>query len=219
MNCIVRSGKIYAFALMAVILTGLGAAGCFGPKPTAFNGQPVLAQNDPVQTAPATAQPVHIQVDNGDFTLTPQADYRVEARVVSKRNYSTGWAGQLVPVDLALAWGKLIEPECIRKITYSQNQRWYYFRYSRDTPVDGRYIAAHSSNHHLIPGTSNILKAIRKVKTGQLIVLEGCLVNIHGVKDARDFWWNSSLSRTDTGAGACELLYVTKVQLDQYFYQ
>jgi hypothetical protein len=48
------------------------------------------------------------------------------------------------------------------------------------------------------------------VKPGQIISLQGQLILAEGY----DGWrWQSSLSREDTGARACELVYVTSISI------
>jgi len=46
---------------------------------------------------------------------------------------------------------------------------------------------------------------ISRAKQGQIVEITGALIRV----DAADNWhWQSSLSRDDTGAHACELVYV-----------
>jgi hypothetical protein len=61
---------------------------------------------------------------------------------------------------------------------------------------------------HLIPASDAVRRSIDRVRPGELVHLEGFLV------DARrpDGWhWNTSLTREDTGFGACELVYVEEI--------
>lgn len=58
---------------------------------------------------------------------------------------------------------------------------------------------------HLIAAADGVRRANKRVRPGQIIHLEGFLV------DARrsDGWhWNTSMTRNDTGDGNCELVYV-----------
>jgi hypothetical protein len=47
------------------------------------------------------------------------------------------------------------------------------------------------------------------VGVNDLVELEGYLVYVKG----DNFTWNSSLTRNDTGDGACEVLYVEKISV------
>lgn len=55
----------------------------------------------------------------------------------------------------------------------------------------------------MIPGNSEVEKQLRRVREGDVIKFRGYLVRV----EASDGWnWTSSLTRDDTGAGACELI-------------
>ena len=133
--------------------------------------------------------------------------------IASRKSYSGGWNGELSPFDLALAWGRLAEPNCDRYITYSQSGRWYFYRYSGESPVGGDYIASHSANNHIIPATENIRKAIGITRKKQRIILQGYLVNVDGTYKNATVWWRTSQSRSDTGDGSCEVFYVKRVTM------
>jgi hypothetical protein len=61
---------------------------------------------------------------------------------------------------------------------------------------------------HLIPATGAVEKKIRSLRAGQVVSLKGYLVE---VKNDDGFTWRSSLTREDTGAGACELIWVEEL--------
>ena len=57
---------------------------------------------------------------------------------------------------------------------------------------------------------SMISKIIKNVRTGHVVALEGYLVKV----DSQDgWWWRSSLTRNDTGNGACEVVWVNEVEI------
>lgn len=61
---------------------------------------------------------------------------------------------------------------------------------------------------HMIPGNDRIAQALAGVRKGERVRIDGWLVEAN----ARDGWrWRSSTSRTDTGGGACEVVYVCGV--------
>ncbi|GAI42748.1 unnamed protein product, partial [marine sediment metagenome] len=100
---------------------------------------------DPVQTS-TNAPPFTLKAGGYDWTITPQAAYTIHAEVKSVKTYSGGWNSILSPVDLALAWQGLTKAETKDYITYSQRNRWYYYRYSSQSPYDMSYIIRHSAN-------------------------------------------------------------------------
>jgi hypothetical protein len=62
---------------------------------------------------------------------------------------------------------------------------------------------------HIIPATPAIAKQCKSLRAGSLVHLRGDLVEATGPGIGR---WRSSLSRTDTGNGACELFYVDEIE-------
>jgi len=64
------------------------------------------------------------------------------------------------------------------------------------------------SNMHIIPANPEIAKAIKKVKRGDLVRMQGELVEVRD----KDLVWKSSLTPTDTGDGACEVFRVSSIK-------
>ncbi len=140
------------------------------------------------------------------YQIIAKAKYKIEAVVVSKKNYNYGTESKFSPVDLALAWGELGKKDIRENIKFSQSNRWYFFEY-KEFPLGTEYISSHSSNHHIVPANKNLRKVVKKIKKGDIVSLEGYLISIKG----NNYEWNSSMTRNDTGNGACELLYVEKI--------
>ena len=208
----------FAFYLVCIILIST-SAGCSKPVPTDVASGEIDTSSEPEQIPVQNNEQVIINFKNGKFSLKPVAEYSINAEVVSKKSYSYGWQAELAPIDLALTWGKLTEPESEKYVTFSQSDRWYYFEYKNDSPLNESYIVTHSSNNHIIPANENIRLAIKSIKKKDKVILKGFLVNAQGKYDNMDFWWNSSLRRNDTGDSSCEVFYVTKVKKDGYVYE
>jgi len=148
------------------------------------------------------------------FEITPLAHYEISAKVLSKKKYKDkkNYPSSISPIDFALAWQKLSDEAILDKMTISQRNRWYFYKYKEKLPLDQTYIQSHSSNHHLIPKDEIIKKALFKIKKGQLIKLKGRLVSVSD-KGHKQNPWKSSLSRADTGDGACEIMFVESVEV------
>lgn len=139
------------------------------------------------------------------------ADYTISAVVKSKRYYFFDAASEVSPMDLALTWGKLDSEELDKHISYSQSSRWYYYRYDCDSNIDGDYIKRNSSNVHIIPKDSKILMKLIQTHKEDYITLKGYLVVVH----FPEYNWKSSLSRNDSGNGACEIMYVEEIIINK----
>ncbi len=163
----------------------------------------VLIPTAPVQTdCPHDALP-----DCHGFTLTRLADYRIQGRLLSARRYSDDQSA-LAPEDLALGWGAMSDSAVLDKISISQAGRFYFFEYRLPPPIPKREIELHSANNHIIAANEQVAQFIRHLKRGSLIDLRGSLVQ--ATRGA--YCWSSSLTREDTGNGACELMYVTQAE-------
>lgn len=147
----------------------------------------------------------------GDVSISLKAEFSMDAMVLSKQRYYFGRSAKIAPYDLALGWGPMSNPEVIKDIRISQGNRWYTYRYKIPPPIPHREISYHSTNMHLVAATKEVANEIKNVRWGDIIHMEGYLVNLI----ADDGWrWNSSLSRSDTGDGACELVWVEEFYVE-----
>lgn len=165
----------------------------------------VLPFAEPLQSpVPGHVQPVRLPA----ATLTPLAGFSVDAKVLSRREYGSDREAGLAPLDLALGWGPMREDHVIARLDISQSGRWYRWRYQGEPPIPPRDIVRSSANMHMIPSGQGVAKALEDVEKGDRIRIDGWLVEARGT----DGWrWRSSTSRTDTGGGACEVVYVCAV--------
>lgn len=162
----------------------------------------VAAGEPPLQTdIPGSLSPFALEA----ATLTPIAGFSVDARVLSREDYRRGRESELSPTDLALGWARMADDAVIAALDISQSSRWYRYRWSDQPPLPPREIASSSANMHMIPGNDAIAQALAGVRQGDRVRIDGWLVEAK----AADGWrWRSSTSRTDTGGGACEVVYV-----------
>ena len=143
------------------------------------------------------------------FTITPRATYDVTALVANKERYWTGPTGALAPWDFVLTWGELTREPYLSKVSYVQTGRFYNWSTS-DESLDLAYIVSHSANTHLIPATSRVASVLRRIHRGDVVRLEGDLVDVAG---PGGMTWKTSLSRADSGEGGCELMVVRAVTI------
>lgn len=144
------------------------------------------------------------QLQRGDVTLTTRAHFDITARVLSRKDYSWGADADLIPEDLALGWGRMSDSGVLAKIEITQSDRFYYW-HVKEFPIPRREIETSSANMHMIPADAGVKRELEQVRQGQVVHIQGFLVDA----SRADGWhWNTSMTRDDTGAGACELVYV-----------
>jgi hypothetical protein len=204
------------FLLILFIL----ALACGSPAPSDYDSTAIDPSVEPAQESPENSKPIIIERKGWRFEITPKASYSVQGEVLSKKNYYSGTPAIISPCDIALVFGELYTSTFYKDISWSQSGRWYWWKYGASFPKqDDRYIARWSSNNHIIPASDNLKKAAKSVSEGDLVVLEGYLVSVDAKKGDDTFFWNSSLSRSDTGDGSCEVLYLEKIKIGENVYE
>lgn len=140
----------------------------------------------------------------GEYTIKPLAKFSISARVLSRADYSWDTESSLAPVDLALGWGRMSDSAVLDKIDISQSGRFYFWRV-REFRIPEREIIESSANMHLIPSDKAVLHEIEHTRSGDIVSFDGYLVEAGRPNGWR---WTSSLTRSDSGPGACELVWV-----------
>lgn len=145
-----------------------------------------------------------------DYELTRKAKFEIRARVLSKEPYYMGRTADLSPIDLALGWGAMSDSAVLDRIDISQSARWYRTKYDLPPPIADQQIISSSSNMHMIPARKSIERSLKKLREGDIVQIQGYLVDVYHLSG---WHWRSSMSRTDTGDGACELVYVESLAI------
>ncbi len=148
-----------------------------------------------------------------DVLIRPRAAFDIAAVVAAAEPYSLDDGAFLAPVDLVMTWGRLPEEPFRGRVSYTQMTR-YYFWHTGDSNLDLGYIATHSANMHMIPANRNLRRALAHVGAGDRVRIRGLLVDV----EAPHLRWRTSLSREDSGPGACELVWVEQVQRGDRLY-
>ncbi len=164
----------------------------------------VLVPEEPVQRQVYT---LRLREKNG-FQIALLASFDIRARVIAVERYRFDRGAALSPVDLALGWGPMSNGDILKQISFSQGGRFYSW-WAKNYPVPRNVIESHSANMHMIPADDDIERRLKSIRAGSLVHIKGYLVEAMG-KDG--FRWKSSLSRSDTGAGACELIWVESLE-------
>jgi hypothetical protein len=143
----------------------------------------VLVAEDPEQQDIGDAN----GIDRDGFRLVPRAEFSATVRVLRREDYSLG---------------------PLANIEISQGNRFYYWR-TENWPIDRREIEIHSANWHVIPENASVRDALARLRAGSVVELRGRLVDIEG----KEGGMRTSLTREDTGAGACEILLASSARV------
>jgi hypothetical protein len=160
-----------------------------------------IAAADPLQSDLEGPQ----ALTRGDFQVIGQARFSAEVRVLARERYRLGALADVSPLDIAVGWGPMSDSAVLADLDISQSGRFYFWHYDDEPPIPPPDIVSHSANWHLVPANSGIWRKLRGLRVGDVVKLDGMLVNLEspGVGTMA-----TSLRRDDSGAGACEIIYV-----------
>ena len=168
----------------------------------------MVAPNEPVQSnldSPPTFAAKGV-------TMIARARYDITARVLRKEIYHVDGGADLAPVDLGVGWGPLSDTQLIEQLEFSQMGRFFYWKPKhREFPLSLAVLNSHVAQMHMIPSTSALESRIKHLRPGQVVTVGGYLVDIRG---SNGFVWNTSLTRGDTGPGACEIVWVETLTVE-----
>ena len=154
------------------------------------------------------------------------ANYKIEGRVVDTYDYLPSEKGiyntetmlnAISHRDIGLTWGFLAEGTNHRKVRWSSIGN-RHLEFTAETDFLNEHggteeVTKYWSNNHLIASTDKIYEDINKIKVGDYVVIEGELVNLMCELTSNTFIkYNTSTNRIDKGTGACEVIYVTKIE-------
>ncbi|MDP2316420.1 MAG: hypothetical protein Q8P41_26215 [Pseudomonadota bacterium] len=176
---------------------------------------PLALGEEPLQEELDRRIPVTVHRGDRTFFVIKTHRYALTARVLAAHAYDWVWTSQFYDVDLGVAWGDQVA-RLTETYTFYQDARFLFWR--ADGPVadaERAYITTHVGNVHVLPaeGKEHVGRALRSAREGDLVALEGYLVVIQdaGTNELA----RSSTVRTDTGGGACEVMWVDRVQVNE----
>ena len=199
-------GGVLAWAMAGgppgAVVAAAQAGGIPCPRPPAFS-----SADSPLQSpVPASLRPFAFD----GATVTPLAGLSLQARVLSREDYRLGNESRFSPTDLALGWGPMAVDGLAEQLGVRQSSRWYRYGWgSGGPPMPPDTIARNSANMHMVPADATVARGIANARAGQVVRLHGWLIRID---DPSGWHWQSSLTREDTGAGACELVLVCAIE-------
>lgn len=157
-------------------------------------------------------------IDSTKVNINYVANYSMAGRVVDVQDYlGYNITNKLSPRDIGISWGFLTADKNNNHLKWTSTGNRFLKWSTNDgvwlSSVGGKQeVIKRFSNNHVIPSDKNIAKLIRNIKKDDFVRIDGYLVNVnYNTKNGGYFTWNSSTSRSDSGDGACEIIYVTNV--------
>lgn len=172
------------------------------------------AEHDDVPLLPEPEQ-VNIEPTRIDAGMIALAEFSAEVLVLGRREYPSDPGDVLSgssPLDLAVAWGPAASEQAISAVELTQSDRRYHWR-ARSSDMDKPGVGdftRHSGNWHMVPADEDVKRALFSIVPGDRIRMEGELVLLTFPDGT---YYASSLSRNDTGDGACEIFRVASIEI------
>jgi hypothetical protein len=174
-------------------------------------------RQEPVQEPTPTA-PFETAVGGVTYTVKPLADYEIWGLVVSAHDSDAWWDwihkasnDHLNVVDLCVVFAENVESGGYVGLDYSSGQFVCYVE-TRSSEKWQRFSMRALSNNHLLADRPSVAAKLRDVRIGDQVRIRGVLAEYshnHGFPFKR----GTSLTRDDTGNGACETVYVQEVEV------
>ncbi len=193
--------KIYYFAAAMIVY------GIWFYEPSSYKRPPgVTASESPKQMEIKDERAL---IELKGFQLKVRAEFSLKALLLSKERYRFyDSMTSLMPYDFALGWGRMSDQAILDRYRISQGARFYMWSYSNPAPMPEGEVITSSANMHLIPKTDDVFSLMKSARAGDLINLKGYLVDV--MKDQKSVI-QTSLTRSDSGAGACEVVLVEEL--------
>lgn len=177
---------------------------------------------DPSQTEIKDPTPINFEKDGFKYELSPLFNYEISGLVVHRRIYNRWYSlsrtDSVFPIDLCVIWGENVKSGVYkyRDVKFSQDSRWCWYKYK-----DGHVVINEAgSNNHLVIRDDDFERLANKIRAGDQIRLTGKLVNVEAKPlfkperyEPKELIWLTSTIRTDTGAGACETIFVEGIEI------
>jgi len=177
----------------------------------------ILLWQEPKQTETALEK---FSVVDGEYRadIVPLFDYEQWGLVVADYD-SENWLDVMHEhdpfntKDICLVWGPNIKSDVYLAMDYRHGEFTCFYR-SEDWETFRKFNEDGLANDHLLPANKEIYKTIKNAQIGDQVHLKGQLVGYKisgplGTTGSR----NSSVSRTDRGNGACEVVYTSEFEV------
>ena len=173
--------------------------------------------NEPIQSSLLEGQDATLVVSIQDhqYSIKPRYNYHLTGLVVATSD-AMGWrnithraAGDFLNTnDICVVWGANAEELDLSQFTFTHGD-WTCYVSTSSSEAWRKFKMDGLANNHVLPSTPELAARFRDVRIGDSIVIDGQLVDYSTDGGASR---TTSVVRTDTGNGACEIIYVTDFQ-------
>ncbi len=162
--------------------------------------------------------PIHLDFKDFNYEIIPDYSYEIYGLIVEqyKSTNILDVHHKKDPVntrDLCLVWGENITNGSYKKVKYSHGEFTCFYRWNK--PLNPPFNSTSFSNNHLIPANIEVAKKINKPNIGDQVRVKGYLASykVYSKAGKEITGRGTSITREDSGNGACEVIYVTEIEV------
>jgi hypothetical protein len=145
-----------------------------------------------------------------EYVYTPLAALSAKARILSVERYGRDRESQASLLDVVLGWGRMSDYAVLKNVDVAQTERRVLSK-SYDPKLPDSEVEASILNLHLVTADPAVEKAIRQLRTGNVVTLEGYLVEAAG----GDGWrWKGQTGQLVSSLPGT-LLWVERIEVEQ----
>ncbi|MCO6431446.1 MAG: hypothetical protein J5J00_11345 [Deltaproteobacteria bacterium] len=150
------------------------------------------------------------------YVVYPQASYELSGLLVSHNDITAWWdiyhdENSVDIKDICVVWGENLQPGVYKEVEfYNESVSCHYRPLTQKSQL--AFNPRQFSNNHLLSGDETVRDTIRNLKIGDQIKIRGRLVNYHQAGYS-ELVRRTSLTRSDTAGGACEVIYVDELEV------
>ena len=169
---------------------------------------------------PTDRAPFTVELEGITYSVEPEFSYAIEGLVVSEHVTASWWRprtfhtranDRLNVKDVCVVWGENAANGSYRQARFHSGEFTCYVRFAAAEPARA-FVPRALSNNHLLAVDPNLRRQLSDLRRGDQIALRGYLASYsHNL--GQGYRRGTSISRDDTGNGACETLYVSEVQV------
>jgi len=182
------------------------------PEPDFFDHD--LLSHEPLQE-PTDRKPFSTEVSGQAYEIIPRYDYELDGVVVSYHNadalddiwHHQRWKDFLNLRDVCVVWGDNLSSRFYLDAEF-ENDSWTCWAFWPDRETGSRFNTTQLSNNHLLSDDPRLDERIMTAEIGDQIHFKGILADYRNPALGGGYR-RTSTTRTDTGNGACETVYVT----------
>jgi hypothetical protein len=148
------------------------------------------------------------------YEVRPVASYELHGLVVS-HNDIHGIADiyhdedSVDTKDLCVIWGPNLERDDYLRVSFENTPTWCHWSWRSD---DVRFSAQAIANNHLVTDDDALRAALEGVHVGDQVRFAGLLADYRDLRHP-EYWRPTSTKRTDSGGGACEVVFFDELEV------